>query len=131
MVTNILKKTRTASILLMLFLCIMPAQAQIRGSLYDDISDNTQATAGETEEPADPQSIVIRIINVFLGLLGIIFLVLVVMSGYWFLTARGEEDMIKKGKDTLKRAIIGIIIVLLAYSIVNFVGEGLISVISN
>ena len=65
------------------------------------------------------------VIRGFLGLLGIIFLVLMVMAGHKWMTAGGSEEKVKEAKDTIRRAIIGLIIVIAAYSITYFVFENL------
>jgi cytochrome bd-type quinol oxidase subunit 2 len=65
------------------------------------------------------------IIQSFLGLLGIIFLVLVIYAGYNWMTARGEEEKVTKAKDTIMRAIIGLIIIIAAYGITYFVFNAL------
>ena len=62
-----------------------------------------------------------RIIRTILGLLGIIFVVLMVYAGFLWMTARGEEEPVSKAKDIIKQAIIGVIIVFLAYAITGFV----------
>ena len=126
---NIFKKIKIMAVILSLLFFVIPAQAQISGGLGENIKGQIQAGAGESEIPDDPQVLVIKIINIFLGLMATVFIVLVLLSGYWFLTARGEPDMIKKGKDTLKRAILGLVIVLLAYSIAYFIGKELTKVI--
>lgn len=56
-------------------------------------------------------------IKTFLGLLGIIFLVLFILAGYKYMTARGNEDKVEEALSTMQRAIIGLIIVIAAYSI--------------
>lgn len=56
-----------------------------------------------------------------LSLLGIIFLIIIVFAGYRWMTASGNEESITKSKDMIKRAIIGLVIVLLAYAITYFV----------
>ena len=61
------------------------------------------------------------IIEAFLGLLGIIFLVLILLAGYHWMTSAGDEEKVRKAKETIKRAIIGLIIVVSAYSITYFV----------
>lgn len=61
------------------------------------------------------------IIKVLLGLLGIIFLILIIFAGYNWMTAAGEEEKVKKATDTIKRAVIGLIIIVCAYLITIFV----------
>lgn len=66
-------------------------------------------------------SIVATIIQAFLGLLGIIFVILVIISGYNWMTSAGNEEKVTKAKETLTRAIIGLIIIISAYAITYFV----------
>ena len=50
-----------------------------------------------------------------------IFLLLTVYAGYLWLTARGEEEPIKKAQKIIIASVIGLVIVVSAYSITNFV----------
>ncbi|MFH1947085.1 MAG: hypothetical protein ABIJ23_02945 [Candidatus Magasanikbacteria bacterium] len=60
-------------------------------------------------------------INAALSLVGIIFLILMVYAGYLWMTARGEEETIKKSQKIIISTIIGLVIVLSAYAITSFV----------
>lgn len=62
-----------------------------------------------------------RIIRTILGLLGIIFLVLMVYAGFLWMTARGESEPVDKAKDIIKQSIIGMIIIFLAYALTGFI----------
>ncbi|MFA4941175.1 MAG: pilin [Patescibacteria group bacterium] len=75
-------------------------------------------------QPADSSSlgsIAAAIIEAFLGLLGIIFLVLIITAGFKWMNAAGNEEKIQEAKETIFRAIIGLIIVVSAYAITYFV----------
>jgi len=61
------------------------------------------------------------IVNVALSLLGIIFLVLIVYGGFVWMTAGGDEAKVEKAKQTFSRAAIGLLVVLCAFAIANFV----------
>lgn len=65
------------------------------------------------------------VIKGFLGLLGIIFLFLIIIAGYNWMTAAGDEEKVNKAKETIQRAIIGIIIIISAYAITYFVFKNL------
>lgn len=54
-------------------------------------------------------------INVFLGLIGVVFVGLAVYSGYQWMTAGGEEEKVKTSQTRLRNAAIGLAIVLLAF----------------
>ena len=69
------------------------------------------------------QTIIGAVLTMALGLMGVIFLVLAVYSGYNWMMARGNEEMVEKSKKTLTNAIIGIVVVLSAYLISRFVVE--------
>ena len=66
-------------------------------------------------------NVIAYLIKIFLGFLGIIFIVLVVWAGYNWMTAGGNEEKVSKAKTTLTRAIIGLIITVSAYAITYFV----------
>lgn len=61
------------------------------------------------------------VINAFLSLIGVLLLAYLLYGGYYWMTARGEEEKVTKAKDTITRAIIGIIIIIGAYAISVFV----------
>lgn len=80
----------------------------------------------DTDDPVDIRTIMVSLIKVFLTFLGIIFLVLIIMAGYKWMTAAGNEDQVKEAKSTLSRAIVGLIIIISAYAITEFILENLI-----
>ena len=68
---------------------------------------------------------VIRLMLLFAGAIAVVF---VIIGGYQYLVSAGNEEVAEKGKKTLINAIIGIVVVVLAYAIinviVNLVGSG-------
>lgn len=65
--------------------------------------------------------IVATVIKAFLGLLGVIFIFLVVIAGYKYMTANGDEGQVEDALGSIRTAIIGLIIVVSAYAITAFV----------
>lgn len=61
------------------------------------------------------------IIKTLLGLVGIIALIYFILGGFMWMTAAGNQEKIKKGRDTLVWATIGLVIIFASYSIVYFV----------
>ncbi|MFZ4648544.1 MAG: Mbov_0395 family pilin-like conjugal transfer protein [Patescibacteria group bacterium] len=69
---------------------------------------------------------VIQIVIVtLLGLLAIIFIGLMIYSGFKWMTAAGDADDIKKAKSTIISSIIGLILVLSSYAITFFIFNNL------
>jgi hypothetical protein len=62
-----------------------------------------------------------QLIKAVLGLLGVIFIILIIYAGFLWMTSQGESDKIKKAKQILTSSIIGIIIILSAYIITDFI----------
>lgn len=68
----------------------------------------------------DVRTMVGRIIRYFMGLLGIIAVVLMIYAGFIWMTAAGNEEKIKKAKAIMTNAVVGLIIIMSAYAIVSF-----------
>ncbi len=62
-----------------------------------------------------------NIFNVVIGIVGILAVVMIVLGGINYTTSAGDASKVKKAKDTILYGIIGLIISLLAFAIVNFV----------
>jgi cytochrome bd-type quinol oxidase subunit 2 len=77
-----------------------------------------------TSEGVGAEVIVGNIINVFLSIFGVLFLALMVYGGYKWMMAQGREEELKKAKDIIRSAIIGLGVVFLAFAISLFVIRG-------
>ena len=74
-----------------------------------------------TNASTDLRTYTARVIKVFLSFLGLIFLIVIVWGAYEWMTAGGNEDNVKIAKARIKNGIIGFIIIILSYVIVDFV----------
>ena len=70
--------------------------------------------------PQDPRLLAARIINVILGFLGIVVLGLILFSGFQWMTSGGDEKKIGDAKKRLTNAVIGLIIILAAWSLTRY-----------
>lgn len=62
-----------------------------------------------------------RIIKTVLGVVGALALAMFVFGGFTWLTSGGSPDKIKKGKDILMWAVIGLVIIFTSYTLVDFI----------
>ena len=105
-----------------------PAAAQARrggllgGGLGHSIFDITSIFARNAGLQEVPLSFTVaRVIYMFLSLLGLIFVGLITYAGYHWVTARGNEEKVRKAQDTIRQSVWGLLIVLAAYSISYFI----------
>ncbi len=81
----------------------------------DDTGQNTGAAAKPIE------STVTNVINAVLYAIGILAVVMVIFGGVQYTTSGGDQAKVTKAKNTILYGIIGLVIAILAYAIVNFV----------
>ncbi len=71
---------------------------------------------------ANAQSGIMALIqNILLPLAGIIAVLFVIIGGFQYMLAGANEDLAKKGRATLRNALIGLVIIILAYVMVTVV----------
>lgn len=71
--------------------------------------------------PTDPASLAKNVTNLLLYIVGIVAVIMVIVGGFLYITSSGDPGRTKSAKDTIVYAVIGIVVALLAYAIVNFV----------
>lgn len=62
-----------------------------------------------------------NIINILLFLIGLFAVVMIVIAGFRFVTSNGDSNTVSQAKNTIIYAVIGIVVAVMAYAIVNFV----------
>ncbi len=65
--------------------------------------------------------LILIVINYLLILAGLIAVVTLIVGGFWYITAAGNEELAEKGRKTLMSSVMGLVIVILAYAIVNII----------
>ncbi len=70
------------------------------------------------------------IINVAMGLLGMVVVILILVGGFLWMTAAGSDEQITKAKGFIFGGVIGLAIILSAYAIAQFVVGSLITATS-
>lgn len=85
------------------------------------VSDQGYQTEGVDEFSV--AQILGRVVNVFISLLAVIFIIIIILAGYKWLTANGSEEKVKAAQDSITRGVIGLIIILSAWAIWTFIAE--------
>jgi hypothetical protein len=70
-------------------------------------------------------ALVSNILTIAIGMIGAMSLLIFIYGGLIWLTSAGEAGKIKEGKDAMKWAVIGLVIVFTSYALVSFVIKAL------
>jgi len=92
----------------------------LKGQLFDpnrDLPDNLADAGGDSTL----REIILLAINFILGFVGLIAVIMLIYGGFILLTSSGEEEKTKKAKSTILFAIIGIVVILFSFAIINTV----------
>lgn len=76
------------------------------------------------EPPIDAESIgaiVVRVINFLLTLIGGISVLFIIIGGFKMVASQGNPEAVKSGKQTATWAVVGLVIALMAFSIIAIV----------
>ncbi len=68
-----------------------------------------------------------RVIKLLLTFAGTIAVVMLVLGGYWYMAAGGNEEMAEKGKNTIVNFVLGLVVIIMAYAIVTILFDTLTS----
>lgn len=106
-------------------------QAQSTGTITPtanplvDRLQNVGTHAGYSAEtgPSTLLEIVGTGIRVGLSLLGVIFIILILLAGFNWMTAAGDAEKISKAGSTIRAAIIGLLVIVAAYAIWIFISN--------
>ncbi len=119
-----MKKIRLAiaSIVMMMgFLVVaqpaLPAQAI---NVFEQCKDNADAAVCKSKGD-NAESIMGTVIDLMLYALGIISVIMIVIGGIRFATADGDPAGIKSARNTVIYSVVGLVVAILSFAIVNFV----------
>lgn len=88
----------------------------------DDVSSISECNIAKDHAGSDNlMGTINTIINVVLGVLGLVAVVVIIYGGFMYTMSTGDAQKIKKAKDTIMYGVVGLVIALLAFAIVNFV----------
>lgn len=109
---------------------ITPAQATTTASnkLLQRLTNVASQGGYQTNEAKASTPIIIgTIIGAFLGFLGVTFIIILIIAGFGYMRARGNEEEIRKAIDSIREAIIGLVIAMSSYAIWNFIFKNIIA----
>lgn len=109
------------TIFLFLFLPLTTIKADSKTTILEGLNKTANNAGIETSSDVTANTLANSIgviINYLFGLLGVVFLTVVLVGGYVWLTAGGNEENIGKAKKWVINGINGMIVIFLAYALV-------------
>lgn len=87
----------------------------------DDAKNSMEKIKNSADSGKDVPATVTIVINTMLYIVGILAVAMIVFSGIRYITAHGDKQQVDSAKNTLIYSVVGLVISIVAYSIVNFV----------
>jgi len=121
---NTLKKSVVALVIAMFGLvALSPAALAVNPT--PPPPSNSAATqigsgASATGQSGDLRANIQKVVNILLFVLGLIAVIVIVIAGIRYTTSGGDAAAVKGAKDTILYAIVGLVVAILAFAIVNF-----------
>lgn len=113
-------KIAVLSLAVLIGVATLTPSYDVSASAKDEIKKGYLAVGGD-QETVDTNTRVKDIVNLLLYIVGVLAVIVIVFAGIRYVTSTGDSSRVKGAKDTLTYAVIGLIVAILAYAIVNFV----------
>jgi hypothetical protein len=111
-----------SAILLSGTLLVMPLPAQADGCANLDQSLQTYgAQLPNLPKYCTVGPVIRKVLNIAFALIGTVSLIFVMVGGFRYMTASGNEEQAATGKKTAVYAIVGLVVVILAVTVVNII----------
>ena len=98
--------------------------ASLSGSASAQVSEgiNTATTSEMKGKSIDGKDGLIKtVVNVLLWAVGILSVIMIIFSGFRYITSAGDASKTKSAQSTLTYSVVGLIVAIMAYAIVNMV----------
>ena len=99
------------------------AYADACDSIEDHDSASYKALCGDKKTEDDATGVVKSVLNTVFIWIGIVSTVVVIVGGVFYMLSQGDPGKVARAKNTILYALIGLIVSLLSFAIVNFVLE--------
>ena len=76
---------------------------------------------GQPEQLDGNQGVITTIINTMLFIVGLLAVIMIIYAGIRFVTAHGDEKQVESARQTIIYSVVGLIVAILAYALVNWV----------
>lgn len=82
---------------------------------------NSAKGTGAPDNVTEDDGLIKKVVNLLLWAIGIISVIMIIIGGIRYATSNGDSNQVTAAKNTIMYAVIGLVIAIFAYAIVNFV----------
>ena len=94
---------------------------EIAGAVNSEITSGMNATSAGTSTPTDANVVIKNVTNIMFFIIGAVSVIMLIYGGIRYTTSGGNTNSVTAAKNTVIYSIVGLVISILAYAIVNFV----------
>ena len=94
-------------------------------SAADCVQDGADKAGGKSSNTADPKEIIQTIVRILLFLIGAVSVIMIIIGGFRYVISQGDSGAVTSAKNTILYAVIGLIVAIFAWAIVDFVVDNL------
>ena len=82
---------------------------------------NSAKGTGTPDNVTEDDGLIKKVVNLLLWAIGIVSVIMIIIGGIRYATSNGDSNQVTAAKNTIMYAVIGLVIAIFAYAIVNFV----------
>ena len=94
---------------------------EIVGAINSEITSGMNATSAGTSTPTNANVVIKNVTNTMFFIIGAVSVIMLIYGGIRYTTSGGNANSVTAAKNTVIYSIVGLVISILAYAIVNFV----------
>ncbi len=104
---------------LLLPVALAPATQAVTPDIYGGCNGASNEFCKNKDESAVP--LVKKIVNALLLIIGVIAVIMIIIGGIMYAVSSGDTQKITKAKNTIIYAVVGLVVALFSYAIVEYV----------
>ena len=94
---------------------------EIAGAVNSEITSGMNATSAGTSTPTDANVVIKNVTNIMFFIIGAVSVIMLIYGGIRYTTSGGNTNSVTAAKNTIMYSIIGLVVAILAFAVVNFV----------
>lgn len=119
---NILISTLTVAVMVFgVSIIYQTGNTEIAGAINSEITSGMNATSAGTSTPTDANVVIKNVTNIMFFIIGAVSVIMLIYGGIRYTTSGGNTNSVTAAKNTVIYSIVGLVISIFAYAIVNFI----------